>query len=339
MMALKKSTKKIIQFTLLFALGFLLVWLVTKQVAGKKDEIIKAFKSANYFWIGIACIMSIVSHIIRAQRWNNLLNPMGYHSKWYNANGAIFIGYFANYGIPRSGELSRCTIIAKYDNVPFEKALGTVITERIIDFILLFVIFIFSLIVQFKELIGLSNQYIFFPLTEKLNSFKKNQVLFWICILFVFASIVILYLKRKKINELLKGKFGNILKGFKDGLISVKEVKNKTLFISTSIAIWLMYLLTQYVTFFAFEGTSKLGLSECLVMLLFGTFGVIFTPGGLGAYQAILTGILLYYKIDDVTAFAYPWLLWAVQLIVVAIIGSVSLIALPFLNKTEDESK
>jgi hypothetical protein len=338
-MALKKSTKKIIQFTLLFSLGFLLIWLVTKQVAGKKAEIIQAFRSADYFWIGIACVMSILSHIIRAQRWNNLLNPMGYHSKWYNTNGAIFIGYFANYGIPRSGEISRCTIIAKYDNVPFEKALGTVITERIIDFIILFVIFIISLFVQFKELIGLSNQYIFFPLIEKLNAFKKNQILFWICILIFFATIFILYIKRKKINNLLKGKFGNLLKGFKDGLISVTEVKNKTVFISSSIAIWLMYLLTQYVTFFAFEGTSKLGFSECLVMLLFGTFGVIFTPGGLGAYQAILTGILLYYKIDDVTAFAYPWLLWVVQLIVVAILGSVSLIALPFLNKSEDESK
>jgi hypothetical protein len=338
-MALNPTAKKTLQFTLLFSLGFLLIWLVTRQVAGKKDEIINAFKNANYFWIAIASLISILSHVIRAQRWNYLLNPLGYHSKWYNSNGAIFIGYFANYGIPRSGELSRCSIIAKYDGVPFEKALGTVITERIIDFILLIIIFLLSLIVQFKELIGLSNQYVFGPLSIKLNAFKQQPILFGIVIFICIASMFFLYLKRKKINSLLTGKFGNIIKGFADGLTSVKQVKNKIAFVGASFLIWLMYFLAQYVTFFAFDATSNLGLSECLVMLLFGTFGVIFTPGGLGAYQAILTGLLLYYHIDDVTAFAYPWLLWVLQLIVVAIIGTFSLVLLPFLNKSANGAK
>ena len=338
-MALQPTTKKILQFILLFSLGFLLIWLVTRQVAGKKDEIFNAFKNANYFWIAIASVISILSHVLRAQRWNYLLNPLGYHSKWYNTNGAVFIGYFANYGIPRSGELSRCSIIAKYDGVPFEKALGTVITERIIDFILLIIIFLLSLIVQFNQLIGLSNQYVFHPLMNKLSAFKKHPVFFGVLIVFFILILLFLYLKRKKISALLTGKFGNIIKGFADGLTSVKEVKNKAAFIGSSFLIWLMYFLAQYFTFFAFEGTSKLGFSECLVMLLFGTFGVIFTPGGLGAYQAILTGLLLYYNIDDVTAFAYPWLLWVLQLIVVAIIGTTSLMILPFLNKSQSGTK
>ena len=338
-MALHPTTKKILQFILLFSLGFLLIWLVTRQVAGKKEEIINAFKNANYFWIAIASVISILSHVLRAQRWNYLLNPLGYHSKWYNSNGAVFIGYFANYGIPRSGELSRCSIIAKYDGVPFEKALGTVITERIIDFGLLIVIFLLSLIVQFNELIGLSNQYVFEPLSKKLKAFNQHPVLFGAVVIILFSIVLLFYLKRKKINAMLTGKFGNIIKGFADGLTSVKAVKNKAAFVGASFLIWLMYFLAQYITFFAFEGTSKLGFSECLVMLLFGTFGVIFTPGGLGAYQAILTGLLLYYNIDDVTAFAYPWLLWVLQLIVVAIIGTVSLIILPFLNKSQNGTK
>src|ERR1700752_4890083 len=106
-------------------------------------------------------LVSILGHVIRAYRGKYLLEPMGYKSRFWNANGAVFIGYLFNYGIPRSGELSRCTIVAKYDKIPFEKALGTVITERIIDFFLLLLVFGLTLLFQFNELIGLADKYIF----------------------------------------------------------------------------------------------------------------------------------------------------------------------------------
>ena len=117
------KTKKILQFVILLALGVLLVWLVFRQVGDKKEEIFTAFKNANYFWVAMAGLVSILGHVIRAYRWNYLLEPMGYRSKPKNANGAVFIGYLANYGLPRMGELTRCTVVAKYDKIPFEKAL------------------------------------------------------------------------------------------------------------------------------------------------------------------------------------------------------------------------
>ena len=55
------------------------------------------------------------------------------------------VGYFANYAVPRLGEVTRCGILARYDKVPFAESLGTVIVERIIDVIcfLLFVAIVF----------------------------------------------------------------------------------------------------------------------------------------------------------------------------------------------------
>jgi uncharacterized protein (TIRG00374 family) len=335
-MALSKNTKTIIQFVVLLALGVLLVWLVSRQVADKKQDIFDAFKNANYFWVVISGIIAFFSHLLRAYRWNSLLNPIGYHAKWYNAFGAVFIGYFANYGIPRSGELSRCTIVAKYDNIPFEKGLGTVVTERIIDFFILLLVFVLTMLFQFKELTGLSDEYIFSPLKRKLHFFYDKPILAITIGVFGLTCLIALFLLRKKIKSKFTGKFGNIIKGFGGGLTSVKEVKNKPLFVLNSIGIWALYLLSQFACFFAFEETSKLGLSECLVLLLFGTFGVMFTPGGLGAYHAIITAVLVYYSINDVTAFAYPWILWTTQLLVIAFFGTMSLIALPILNKNNN---
>lgn len=135
---------------------------------------------------------------------------------------------------------------------------------------------------------------------------------------------------------MLSGKFGKLIKGFADGLTSVRQTKNKGMFSILSIAIWATYLLGLYFCFFAFETTSHLGIKEGLVLLFFGTFGVIFTPGGIGAYHIIITSVLTYYAIDDITAFAYPWVIWSVQLITTAVIGGISTILLPFLNKEKN---
>ncbi len=330
------KTKKILQFVVMLALGVLLVWLVFGQVGDKKKEIVEAFKSADYFWVAMSALVSILGHVLRAYRWNYLLEPMGYRSKPLNANGAVFIGYLANYGLPRMGELTRCTIVAKYDKIPFEKALGTVITERIIDFFLLLLVFGLTLLFQFTELIGLADEYIFSKLKVKLHVFIDKPALgITVAVIGIVGFLALIYF-RKKIMGKFTGKFGNAIKGFAGGLTSVKESKNKGVFTLMSIAIWATYLLGLYFAFFAFAGTSKLGLSEGLVLLLFGTFGVIFTPGGLGAYHLIVTSVLTYYAVDLATAIAYPWVVWTTQLLAIVVLGVLSLIILPIYNKEKN---
>lgn len=330
------KARKIVQLTLLFALGGLIVWLIVGQVADKKKEIIDAFTTADYFWLAMSGLVSIAGHIIRAYRWNYLLQPLGYRSKFINANGAVFIGYLFNYGIPRSGELSRCTIVAKYDKIPFEKALGTVITERIIDFFLLLLVFGLTLLFQFNELIGLADKYIFSKLKEKLHVFYDKPALGIAVIALGILFLGALFYFRKKIKSMLSGKFGNMLKGFAGGISSVKESKNKGMFIILSLGIWLTYFLGLYFAFFAFKATAHLGLSEALVLLLFGTFGVIFTPGGIGAYQWIVMSVLMYYAVSDVAGFAYGWAVWTTQLAAILLLGITSLIVLPLYNKEKN---
>ena len=330
-----KNTKSLIQFVVLLSIGVLLIWLsVRKITAGEKAEIIHAFETADYAWVLIGMGISLLSHFLRAYRWNYLLEPVGQRVNLFNATCHVLIGYFANYGIPRMGEVSRCSLATRYDKVPFEVALGTVITERIVDFLLFLVIFFITLAVQFHSLIGLANELIFDPLRAKMTTVSQNplQLIVLVLLLTLVAAFLIYY--RKRFTNLFRGKFGGIIKGMGEGIGSVRRMKRPAGFVALSLAIWLCYFYSLYVCFFALSGTAHLGQGECLVLLLFGTFGVIFSPGGLGAYPAIVGGILLYtYHVDPAYAFAFPWLAWTSQFVLIVVLGVISLIALPIYNR------
>jgi len=334
---MNKNTKSIIQFVVLLGIGILLVWLSFRSVWTEKEKILESFQTADYFWVGISILIAFLSHFLRAYRWKYLLKPAGYSVKPGNALGAVLVGYFANYGLPRMGEITRCTLVTKYDDVPFEVALGTVITERIVDMLILIIIFFMTLFAQFSQLKDLTATYIYNPMMLKLKGIMEHPTTFIVFICFLILLSVGLFLIRKKITGLLKGKTGNIIKGFAKGLSSVKDIDKKFQFIVLSLAIWAAYFYSLYVCFFAFTGTSHLGQSECLVLLLFGTFGVVFSPGGLGAYPAIITALLLYYGVEQISAFSFPWMAWTSQFILIVSLGLLSLILLPIVNKAKSK--
>jgi glycosyltransferase 2 family protein len=333
-----KRLKTIIQYTIIFGLVVALLWWMLRGMADKKEEIIHSFTQANYAWIFISILTAACSHYIRAYRWRYLLEPVGYTPKTKNSFAAVMVGYLMNYLIPRMGEITRCTVITKYEKVPFQVALGTVITERIVDLVLLLVVFFLTLVMQFSELIGLTNQYILDPLLLKLAALKAKPVLLIMITAGLLGMILALFVFRKKIKAMLTGKFGGIIKGFAEGVSSIRKMKKPGAFILQSVLIWLMYLLGLYFCFFAMKETSSLGLKECLTILLFGTFGVMFTPGGLGAYHLIVMNILVYYGISESAGFAFAWLAWGSQFITILIIGVGCLIALPLMNKKENDA-
>lgn len=169
----------------------------------------------------------------------------------------------------------------------------------------------------------------------KFKGITEHPAKFIVLISILMAVLIGLFLFRKKITGLLKGKLGNVIKGFGKGLSSVKDIDKKFQFIALSLAIWASYFYSLYFCLFAFEGTSNLGQSECLVLLLFGTFGVVFSPGGLGAYPAIITALLTYYGIEQISAFSFPWMAWTSQFILIVSLGLLSLILLPIINKSK----
>lgn len=336
-MALKSRGRSILQFIVLLSIGLLLIWLSLRQVAPEKDRIIDAFQNANYLWIGLSMFIAFFSHFFRAYRWNYLLRPLGYKTDLLNANCHVIVGYLANYGIPRMGEVSRCSLAAKYDKVPFEVAFGTVITERIVDFFLFLLIFVLTLAFQFNQLSGLANDLIFSELYEMMTQASRHPAQLATLIITFLVFVYALWAFRKKFGRLLKGRMGKVLRGMGEGLGSIRKLERPWAFVFTTLLIWASYFYSLYFCFFALDATSHLGQSECLTLLLFGTFGVVLAPGGLGAYPAIVGGILLYtYKVDMAAAFALPWLSWTCQFLMVLVLGLAALIILPFYNRKRD---
>jgi uncharacterized membrane protein YbhN (UPF0104 family) len=288
-----KNTKPILQFIVLFGIGILLVWLSLKQVASQKDNIINAFKHANYLWVLLSLMVVAFSHFLRAYRWNYLLRPLGYKTNLLNATCQVLVVFL--------------------------------------------IIFILSLLIQFNELIGLANEFVFDKLREKLLRISNNPSQLIGITIIVMVMVLVFIAIRKKVTSLLKGKLGGIIKGMGEGIGSIRKMDRPLQFIVLSLLIWACYFYSLYICFFALSGTSHLGHKECLTILLFGTFGVIFSPGGLGAYPLIVYGILFKtYHVDEVSSFALPWLGWTSQFVLLLVLGVLSLIALPIINREKN---
>ncbi len=332
------KVKSILQLVLFAAIGAFLVWLSIHNIPDKDVETTKqSFKDADYLIVAISAIISLLAHVVRAWRWNSLLQPIGHSISFKNSFAAVMIGYMVNYAVPRAGELSRCGIAAKYEKMPFAAALGTVITERIVDVVLLLVLFFITLAAQFNELTGLTNMYVMQPLSAKLSGLANNKLYLALIAVLLIVFVGAFFVLRKKIKALLSGKIGGMLKSFGDGLKSIKDLKSPGLFVFQSVLIWVLYFLSLYVCFYCFAETKTLGIKPALSVMLFGTIGVIVSPGGIGAYQLIATQVLVFYGVVNSVAIAFPWIAWGVQFIAILVIGALCFLFLPLLNNNEND--
>lgn len=331
---MNKKVKSILQLVIFAAIGAGLVWLSIHNIPDSDVETTKeSFKKADYLIVTLSAVISIFAHVVRAWRWNSMMQPLGHSITFKNSFAAVMIGYVVNYAVPRGGELSRCGVASQYEKIPFAAALGTVITERIVDVLLMLVLFFITLAVQFTELTGLTHRYVLDPLSAK---FSANKNLSYAALGAVALIVIMIIAMRKKIKGMLTGKMGAILKNFADGIKSVKDVKSPGLFILQSFLIWFLYFLSLYVCFWCFDETKDLGIKPALSVLLFGTIGVAISPGGVGAYQIIATQVLLFYGITNGISISFPWIVWGAQFIAIIVIGALCFLLLPLMNRNEN---
>lgn len=323
------SAVKVIFF---LSLGFALIFLFAGKLTEKeKEEIWQAIVHADYTWVFISMIFGTLAHISRALRWKQLLQPLGYNPSTRNTFFAVMIMYFANLAVPRLGEVTRCAILRRYEKIPLEKSFGTVVAERAIDLVLLGVLFLITLVVQWDmvmegfaslEAIGNPNQEegssLFLPVAGVI-------ILIGLGLLFLFrknAKILLIY---KKVLDLILG--------FVSGLKAALQVKKPLTFFAHSIFIYIMYIMMVYICFFAMPQTAGLSFSSCLVLLIFGSVGIILVPGGIGIYPLIVAKVLIMYNVAEVDGYAFGWVVWLGQTLLLVILGLVSLAVLPYFNR------
>jgi uncharacterized protein (TIRG00374 family) len=329
--------KKTLKFLFFLAIGAGLIYLIVRGITPEDWANIKiAAIKANYFWVVLAMAVSGVSHWLRALRWKMLIEPTGKAPKISNTFFSVMIGYMANYApLPRLGEVYRCALLSRYEKIPFVAMLGTVIVERVIDTLLLGVLFFVMLFVSFSQVYPYIKAKSSTFIHDKLSHLEHSNLLLIGIVVVILAVIVYIYIKKK---DAIWGFAGKYIKSFGDGLKSVAKLKRPGLFWFYSIAIWVCYLLGPYLYFFCFEETSHLTVADALVVLIFGTVGIIITPGGTGAYQILVIKVLTrIFLISFTISFTFAWITWGSQLLLIVILGLISLLLLPLMNKNEED--
>src|SRR4026207_598969 len=154
---MNKHLRTILQYCFFLGLGIFLAWWSIKDLTDEnKSQIREALKTAKYWLIIPVFGILLLSHFIRALRWRLLIQSLGYNPSKSNTFFAVLIGYLTNQAVPRLGEVVKCTMLAKYEKIPADKLIGTIILERLIDAITLLVIFAITLAIQpniYKDLI------------------------------------------------------------------------------------------------------------------------------------------------------------------------------------------
>lgn len=341
---MKPKVKQVLQLIIFFGLGLgLMVWQFNGFKQDEKAQFFKSLREANYGWFSVAIFVGMLAHLSRAIRWQQLLSPLGLKAGLGSRFYAVMIGYLANYGIPRSGEVIRCGVLKTSDDIPFGEAFGTVVVERIIDMLCLLLVFVIVIVVEFSQLEALWLEKIWNPIMGKIDRLADNHLLLFTLAALVFAALVIFWFFRNHIRNIVSGKLGKFLGGFKNGILAVRRVPKPGWFIFHSLFIWFGYLSSMYICFFCFPFTHGLSMNTALILLLFGTFGVAFTPGGIGAYQVLVTGVLAYLMInsyhfagdmDQTKALVAPfaWLSWFAQVATVILFTGVASFSRRFLN-------
>lgn len=284
------------------------------------SELLVYFKEANYVWIGLGVLLGVLSHMSRAYRWKFMINPMGYKLHFQNSFMAVMAAYLINYTIPRAGEISRATIVANYEGIPFEKGFGTIVAERIADLVMILIIIAITLFLEFD--------YIYQFFAERFDPFK---ILFGIVGFILFAVLFIVFIKRS--NSLLALKIKGFVNGLIEGILSIFKMKQKWAFVFHTLFIWVMYVLMFYVTTFAVDETSGISFAAILIGFISGSFSIAATNGGIGSYPVAIFLAFSIFGIAEDAGMAFGWIMWAAQTLMVVVLGGLSLLILPIYNR------
>ena len=327
---MSKKIFSVLKYIVFLGIGLYLVWWqIGKMTNVQKTEFIDSLKNMHYWYIVPVVLMGILSHISRAIRWQILIGPMGYKPSTANSFYAVCCGYLANLFVPRAGEILRCTLLSRYEKIPFSKLVGTVIVERIIDLLSYFLIIVITFLIQIKTVTGF--------IQDKIRAISDGEqsLPLWTKLTVVAGVIIVLLLAAKLVFSKFKGhalmdKVKKIIHGLMEGFLTIMKLKKKKAFIGHSIFIWAMYLLQVYVGFSALSQTSHLGIEVAFSVLSLSTLAMIISPGGIGAFPVAVQQVLLIYNVDNIS---FGWLVWGVNTIIILVLGMACFGILIYSNK------
>lgn len=324
--------KKILKTTMKIALpllvaGGLLYWMYRDFDFAEAKHIL--LHETNVWWLLVSLIPITLSHVIRGLRWLLTLAPLGYRPKVGDSVDSIFVAYAANVLVPRVGEVSRCAVLTKYDRIPFSKALGTLVAERLIDMLLVAVFVCVMLLTQFDVFMSLFA-------TTGTSGISLGSLLVspktYIVIAAIVAGAALLWLWLK--NTTLYAKMKQLVRGFVDGLMSLRTMQHKGLFVLYTLGIWVGYFLEFYIAFFCFPFTANLSIVQGLVIFAAISLAIIIpTPNGAGPWHFVVISMMTLYGVSHADASSFALIVHTFQTLGVIMLGVYGWVALQVRNR------
>jgi uncharacterized protein (TIRG00374 family) len=333
---MKKSFVTIIQYLFFISLGVFFVWLSVKDIKHEQWLQIKdSIQRARHWIVFPVILMLLLSHYSRALRWKILMEPLGYKPSTFNTFASVMIGYLVNTGVPRLGEVVKCTLLSKYEKLRADKLIGTIVMERAVDVVCLLIVFVAAIIFQW-HIIG---DFVFNAFgkffTDRTGHTSMVKLVIGLGSIILIFSILYFILKRfGHIDAIAKIK--EIIRGILHGLSSIRFIKHKALFLFHTVLIWALYLFSTTAGIYALQETAHLGFGGGLTTLVMGSVGMIISPGGIGAYALVVAKLMKLYGLDeDTIGAALGWLLWSVQTLIILVGGLIFFSLFSYYNKKE----
>ncbi len=330
-----KKLYSIVKYLLLLLLAAALLKLSFRGV--EWGDFWSGVKSANYTFIILSMTVAIVVTLLRAARWRLIMLPIDSEitlkESWHGVN----IGYLTNFVIPRGGEVARCAVITNLRGSPFDKIAGSVILERAIDLLSLFIITVTTLLLNWGKFGAFFKR-------EIVSSANTQLIITVLAILTASLLLILLLLlifRKRLIKYKLFRKVASFLKGIIEGVIAGIRLPQKWAFIGYTVAIWISYWLMSLFTIWALPGVEGLTGLDALFLMVVGSFGwVVPVQGGIGAYHFIISlALSTIYSIEQTSGVIFATISHESQLLIMLLLGFTSLIALSLSGKKKDSVK
>ncbi|MGQ2983481.1 MAG: lysylphosphatidylglycerol synthase transmembrane domain-containing protein [Flavobacterium sp.] len=300
---------------------FLIIYMYRQFTSTELEDLKNSFRTADYLYVFFSLIIGFTGFWARAYRWKYTLAHIGYSAPMGAKFGSVCITYIMNMFIPRSGEVSRAVAINKYAGIPFDKALGTIIAERIVDMILLVLVVGLTAILQFEEM------------RSYLAEIPFKQLLFYGTIAGILFLGSVLFFVYSKLEWVQKIKIR--ISGLMQGALSVFKMPNKWPFLLLSLYIWFSYVLMFYITIYALPETSGLSFGTVFTAFVIGSIVITFTNGGTGFFPFAIAKILAVYGVPKSAGAAFGWIVWTSQTAQILVLGGLSFLLLPLVYRNK----
>lgn len=311
----KKIFNKTVKIVLPMILGALILYMIYSDF--DFAALSGPLKEMNLWWFALSTFFGIMSHVIRGWRWNLAIEPLGYKPSRRVSVYAVYIAYAANLVVPRVGEVSRCVVLEQYEKVPFAQSLGTIVTERAIDTLMVVIMTVVAVLLQWQVFLRFLTDAGF---GTGGSDFFSSAGGWAIVLLSVVAVAVLLYLVVRKMS--LWNKIKVFVSSFAEGLMSLKKVKHMWLFVLETVGIWFCYFMQFYLCFFYFGFCSDLTLLAGLLLFVAGSIAVVVpTPNGMGPWHFAVISIMVLYGVSSTDAEVFALIVHSTQTLLVAVLG------------------